>query len=149
MSKKDEQVRFIWPSGTQAELKANPYSEDHPQRIPTEEYFAGEIRKNITDVREGEEYSNLWLLITSLKNLENPKLSHGFDSWLWAIEAVLGMDTCKRIGSEVCKEMNFTLNEAEEIYNGAYREKIALGCKLNADATWDEIRKATEKSQER
>lgn len=103
--------KFQWPRGTQAELSV--YPNGHPQRIPTEEYFANQVRKDIRGVRSGDgnHLPNLWLLIDSLKELNDRSLNSGFNSWLWAIESVLGADTCREIGERVCREEGFTIEE--------------------------------------
>lgn len=122
--------KFQWPKGTQAELQV--YPADHPQRKPTEEYFADEVRRNINDVRSGRDYINLWLLIDSLKNLSDNQVSAGFHTWLWAIEGVLGTDGCQAVGKRVCEEMSFTIEEGERL-----REEY----RLKETASWDQINK--------
>lgn len=106
--------KFQWPKGTQAELRL--YPADHPQRKLTEEYFVEEVRRNIRDVRSGN-YVNLWLLVDSLKNLNDPEVRAGFDTWLWAIKGVLGVDTCREIGKRVCEEEGFTIEEGMRLMN--------------------------------
>lgn len=131
--------RFKWPKGTQAELKV--YPQDHPQRRPTEEYFANQVRRDITDVRSGREYANLWLLIESLQDLSDPKPQNsGFHSWLWAIEGVLGADACRQIGERVCSEEGFTVEEGEHLVE-VYRSRKAKDCDLPETASWEEIGK--------
>lgn len=107
-----EALKFRWPSGTQAQLKVYPKS--HPQRKPTEAYFANQVRKDIQDVRHGNAV-NLWLLIESLKNLTDRRNTSGFHTWLWAIEGVLGADTCRAIGKAVCEQEHFTIEEGERL----------------------------------
>src|SRR5260370_40234744 len=99
---------FRWPQGARADLSV--YPKDHPQRQPAEEYFANNVRGVIYDVRNGGTV-NLWVLVCSLKNLRDSNDSPRFDTWLWAIDAVLGGDTCREIGERVCKEEGFTLEE--------------------------------------
>lgn len=128
---------FQWPKGTQAELKV--YPKNHPQRKPTEEYFAEDcVRHDIRDVRSGE-YVNLWLLIDSLKNLEDPTVSAGFHTWLWAIEGVLGGDSCREIGKRVCAEEKFTIEEGNRLMED-YRRQEAKKYGLPETASWEEIR---------
>lgn len=107
-----EIAKFRWPSGTKAQLKV--YPEFHPQRKPAEAYFANQVRKDIQDVRRGNTV-NLWLLIESLKNLTDRRHTSGFHTWLWAIEGVLGADTCRAIGKAVCEQEHFTVEEGERI----------------------------------
>lgn len=135
---------FQWPSGTGAELKV--YPADHPQRKLTEEYFANEVRQTIKDVRSGREYINLWLLTDSLKNLKDPSVRAGFDTWLWAIAGVLGEETCKAIGERVCREESFTLEETERLWED-YRRQQAEEYRLPKNASWEEIQKARERRE--
>jgi hypothetical protein len=111
-----ELKKFVWPKGTQAELSV--YPENHPQRRPTEAYFAEDVRRNIHDVRAGNDV-NLWLLIESLRNLEDQRYTHGFHAWLWAIEAVLGAEACRGIGKVVCEQEGFTIEEGERLQTKA------------------------------
>ena len=142
----ENQVEFQWPSGTQAQLRV--YPQDHPQRKPTEEYFEGVVRNNIEQARGGD-YTNLWLMIESLKDLSDPQPHHhGFHSFFWAIEGVLGADSCREIGKKACKAERFTLKEAER-HMEDYRRKEAESLNLKKSATWDEIREARSKKQKR
>jgi hypothetical protein len=127
--------QFHWPKGTQAELKI--YTDDDPQRAPTEEYFENQVRRDINDVRNGV-YYNLLLLITSLQNLKGESGKAGFDTWLWAITGVLGAETCKRIGKQVCEEEQFTIEEGECLMEN-YRRKSAEDLGISPDSTWDKI----------
>lgn len=103
--------KFQWPLGTQAQLKV--YPKNHPQRIPTELYFANQVREDIRGVRSADpnHLPNLWLLIDSLKEINNPTIRAGFNTWLWAIESVLGGESCREIGLRVCREEGFTIDE--------------------------------------
>jgi hypothetical protein len=106
-----KKVEFQWPKGTQAQLQV--YPANHPQRKPTEEYFAGVVRDNIRQSRNGK-YDETWLMIESLKDLSDPQPQRfGFHSFFWAIQGVLGDDSCREIGKRVCEQEGFTLEEAE------------------------------------
>jgi hypothetical protein len=140
-----KKVQFQWPQGTQAQLKV--YPANHPQRKPTEEYFAGVVRDNIRQARSGD-YVNLWLMIESLKDLSDPHPQHsGFHSFFWAIQSVLGDDSCRKIGEQVCKDENFTLEEAER-HMEDYRRQEAVKYGLAETASWDEVREARQKAHE-
>lgn len=135
---------FRWPQGTAVELKV--YPPNHPQRKPTERYFAQSVRRDINDVREHRDFVNLWLLIDSLKNLSDPSVKSGFHTWLWAIEGVLGNDSCKEIGKRVCEEEKFTVEEGErlmEVYRQQEGEKYGLG----KNASWDKIHRARDRAE--
>jgi hypothetical protein len=112
MFKENLMEQFQWPQGAEKDLEVYPI--DHPQRQPTEEYFANSVRRDNPDVRNGNQV-NLWLLIDSLKNLKDPKVEAGFHTWLWAITAVLGADTCREIGKRVCEEEHFTIKEGKRL----------------------------------
>lgn len=114
-------ISFQWPQGARPELKV--YPADHPQRKPTEAYFAGVVRNDIRDIRNGA-YINLWLMIEALKDLKDPQPQHfGFHTFLWAIQGVLGDDSCRAIGEQVCISENFTLEEAEELMEKWRRQR--------------------------
>ena len=136
---------FQWPKGTQAELKV--YPKDHTQRKPTEKYFEDEVRKNIYQVRNNE-YTNLWLLIDSLKNLEDQNVRSGFHTWLWAIVCVLGDETCCDLGKRVCQEESFTIEEGN-ILMEKYRRQEALKYGLAETASWKEINKVSGKRRQK
>ncbi len=114
-----EAEKFLWPRSERKYLRV--YSAKDPKRKPTEAWFANDIRRNIADVRAGE-YVNLWLLIESLEGLTDRRFDAGFETWLWAIEAVLGEDTCRSIGKTVCKMEGFTLEEAKSIQNSRSKQ---------------------------
>ena len=127
--------KFLWPQGTEDSLVV--YSDDHPQRKPTEEYFANIVRRVISDIRFGT-LDSLNLLIDSLRNLTDSEINSGFDTWLWAFKGVLGSETCKKIGEAVCSEMNFTIEEGENVLNQV-RIRSAIKLELNENASWEEI----------
>lgn len=131
---------FQWPQGKCADLKV--YAADDPQRKPTEDWFADNILQSINDVRRGV-YRNAWLLAESLKEPNSQNNKFGFQTWLWAIEAVLGAETCCQIGKKVCEEQNYTLEEAKQHYEDQ-RKQEALSLGLSEDAGWKEINKAYE-----
>ena len=140
-----KKVEFQWPKGTQAQLQV--YPANHPQRKPTEEYFAGVVRDNIRQSRNGE-YVNTWLMIESLKDLSDPQPQHsGFHSFFWAIQGVLGDDSCREIGKRVCEQEGFTLEEAER-HMEDHRRQEATKYGLTESASWDEIGEARSKARE-
>src|SRR5260370_42509832 len=100
-------VKFQWPLGELSELKI--YPTDHPERKPTEEYFACVIRRDIRDVRRYGNFTNLPVLIMILTGRKAE-----FHSWLKCVETVLGNETCRAIGKRVCREEDFTLEEGKK-----------------------------------
>lgn len=105
-----EKEKFLWPHGERKYLRV--YSANDPKRKPTEAWFANDVRRNIADVRSGE-YVNLWLLIESLEGLTDRRFDAGFETWLWAIEAVLGEDTCRSIGKTVLRNGRIYLGRSK------------------------------------
>jgi hypothetical protein len=136
---------FKWPKGKRANLKV--YAANHPQRKPTEEWFATEILRNINNERLGV-YYNTWLMVESLIDPNNPNTKFGFHTWVWAIEAVLGAETCCKIGKRVCEEQNFTLGEAKQHFE-EYRRQQAHAFGLAEKASWQEIDRARHEYMER
>jgi hypothetical protein len=95
-----------------------PFDSNHFEREATESFFAGLVRATIDGVRQGDlaHISNIPLLISSLRDVEQPRKYVGFGSWNARIGKVLGLDRCRVIGARVCKELHFTLEEAYELH---------------------------------
>lgn len=140
------EVQFQWPQGLEAQLTVYPMN--HPQRKPTEEYFAGVVREDIGHSRGGN-YSNTMLMIESLRDLSNPQpQNHGFHTFYGKIRRVLGDDSCREIGKRVCEEEGFTLEEAER-HMEDHRRQEATKYGLAETASWDEVSEARQKARER
>lgn len=90
----------------------------HEEREATENHFAEMIRMTITGVRQSDPTHTTFipLLITSLRDVEEPRKYHGFGIWNTRIGKVLGVDRCRVIGARVIRDMQFTLLEALELY---------------------------------